>query len=86
MKRYAGGMSAPLPKNVRRKPVAGRGEQSKLFAEIVNVFGDPAKATSWSNTPSEVFGGRSPAEIIASAAGRQAVRDHLTRIQHGIPW
>ncbi|MBY0373582.1 MAG: MbcA/ParS/Xre antitoxin family protein [Bryobacteraceae bacterium] len=79
-------MSAPLAKSVRRKPVAVSREQSDLFAEIVNVFGSQAKANRWNHTPSEVFGGRTPADLTDSVEGRQAVRDQLTRIQHGIPW
>jgi uncharacterized protein (DUF2384 family) len=50
------------------------------------VFGDDAKAASWMNTARDLFGGRTPEELVESGdAGEQRrVLEVLIRIDYGV--
>lgn len=56
-----------------------------VIAHAVAVFGDEAKATHWLSTPLEIFGNRSPAELMVDAGGIASVERILIRIEHNIP-
>jgi putative toxin-antitoxin system antitoxin component (TIGR02293 family) len=56
-----------------------------VIAHAVAVFGDEQKATDWLSTPLEIFGNRTPAELMVTAEGIAVVERILTRIEHNIP-
>jgi putative toxin-antitoxin system antitoxin component (TIGR02293 family) len=57
-----------------------------IWNRALEVFGDEAKARSWMNTPREIFGGRSPQELVDSghAAEQRHVLEVLLRIDYGV--
>jgi len=55
-----------------------------IVAHAVVVFGDEKKASHWLATPLALFGGRSPAQILARGEV-DAVDQILTRIEYNIP-
>jgi len=52
----------------------------------VEIFGDEWKATSWLNTPRDLFGGRTPEELIRSGNpdDQRRVLEILIRIDYGV--
>lgn len=56
-----------------------------MIAHAVAVFGDEQKATHWLSTPLEIFGKRTPAELMVDKEGIALVEQTLTRIEHNIP-
>lgn len=56
-----------------------------VIAHAVAVFGDEHKATRWLQAPLDLFGNKTPAEMLASSEGIALVEQTLTRIEHNIP-
>jgi putative toxin-antitoxin system antitoxin component (TIGR02293 family) len=56
-----------------------------VVARAVGVFGDEHKASHWLSTPLPLLDNRSPADLLATHGGEQAVENLLTRIEHNIP-
>ncbi|HEY4364871.1 MAG TPA: MbcA/ParS/Xre antitoxin family protein [Bryobacteraceae bacterium] len=56
-----------------------------VFARAVEVFGDKRKASHWFATPLPVLDNHSPAQLLTSHAGIEALETLLTRIEHNIP-
>jgi putative toxin-antitoxin system antitoxin component (TIGR02293 family) len=57
-----------------------------IWTRAVEVFGDKSKAQSWMNTPRDIFGGRSPEDLVASgnADAQRRVLEVLLRIDYGV--
>jgi putative toxin-antitoxin system antitoxin component (TIGR02293 family) len=57
-----------------------------IWNRALEVFGDEVKARSWMNAPRDIFGGRSPQELVASghAAEQRRVLEVLLRIDYGV--
>jgi uncharacterized protein (DUF2384 family) len=54
----------------------------KVRAHALDTFGDEWKATHWFNRPSQLFGGKTPAEVLETDP--ESVDVELGRIDHGI--
>jgi len=57
-----------------------------IWKRALEVFGEEAKAHSWMNAPRDLFGGRSPQELVASGdvADQRLVLEVLLRIDYGV--
>lgn len=58
------------------------------LAELIGygerVFGDEAKVRLWFKTPSVVFEGRQPIQLVSSLSGLNLINEELLRIEHGV--
>ena len=59
---------------------------NSIWNRALEVFGDECKARSWMDTPREIFGGRSPQELVSTgeAAEQRRVLEVLIRIDYGV--
>ena len=59
---------------------------NSIWSRALEVFGDEAKARSWMDSPRDIFGGRSPQDLVATGnAGEQRrVLEVLLRIDYGV--
>lgn len=59
---------------------------NSIWSRAVEVFGDEAKAQSWMNTPRDIFGGRSPQELVSTGepSEQRRVLEVLLRIDYGV--
>lgn len=57
---------------------------SAVLAKGLAVFEDQDDFHHWLDTPNVALGGRYPKELLASAIGREQVREILGRIEYGI--
>lgn len=48
------------------------------------VLGDREAAETWLQHPAVAFGGRRPIELLSTRQGAKLVKDHLTRMDHGV--
>lgn len=57
-----------------------------IWKRALEVFGDEANAHTWMNAPRDIFGGRSPQELVATgdAAEQRRVLEVLIRIDYGV--
>ena len=57
-----------------------------IWNRAVEVFGDENKARSWMDAPRDIFGGRSPQDLVATgeAAEQRRVLEVLLRIDYGV--
>ena len=57
-----------------------------VWQRAVEIFGSEPKAASWMTSSGEIFGGRSPQELIDSADASQLrlVLEALIRIDYGV--
>jgi uncharacterized protein (DUF2384 family) len=67
-------------------PLEQMEEGLQVYGEAALAFGDPKRALRWMDTPSDVFGGKSPIGVLHDPSGRAAVRAQLARIAEGIFW
>ena len=78
----------------RRKDGAGtvlsveQSNRTWKFAEILGraaeIFGSKEEAEAWMNQPAIGLDQRRPIDLMATAAGTEAVEDYLTRIEYGV--
>jgi uncharacterized protein (DUF2384 family) len=61
-------------------------DASIVWNRALEVFGEEAKATSWMNTRREIFGKRSPQELVSSGdpSEQRQVLEVLLRIEYGV--
>jgi len=63
-------------------------EQILQIAEITargsEVFGSREEFLSWLNSPCQAFGDRTPASLLSSRFGNEAISDELGRIEQGV--
>ena len=59
---------------------------NSIWRRALEVFGDEAKAQSWMNTSRDIFGGRSPQDLVATgeASEQRRVLEVLLRIAYGV--
>jgi putative toxin-antitoxin system antitoxin component (TIGR02293 family) len=59
---------------------------ASIWNRALEVFGDEAKAKSWMNTPRDIFGGRSPQDLVATGdpSAQRRVLEVLLRIDYGV--
>jgi len=52
----------------------------------LEVFGEEAKARSWMSSPRDIFGGRTPEDLLSTgdAAEQRRVLEVLVRIDYGV--
>lgn len=57
-----------------------------IWNRALEVFGEETKARSWMNSPRDIFGGRTPQDLVATGdAGEQRrVLETLLRIDYGV--
>lgn len=57
-----------------------------IWSRALEVFGDETTARGWMNAPRDIFGGRSPQELVATGdTGQQRrVLQVLLRIDYGV--
>lgn len=75
-----------------RKPKAGLWQlaqsdrlaaAAQIYAEVEQLFGSREEAARWMKAGNPDLGGR-PIDFLHTDAGRQAIRDTLTRIEYGV--
>ena len=61
-------------------------DASTVWNRALEVFGDETKAKSWMTSGREVFGGRSPQELVNTgrASEQRHVLEVLLRIEYGV--
>lgn len=57
---------------------------AEILAQATNVLGDQATAEAWMLAPAVALNNRRPIDLLSSAAGAEAVADHLTRMEYGV--
>jgi putative toxin-antitoxin system antitoxin component (TIGR02293 family) len=59
---------------------------NSIWSRALEVFGDEAKARSWMDTPRDIFGGRSPQDLVATgdSSEQRRVLEVLLRIDYGV--
>ena len=68
----------------------GRSESEKMLrlarvgAAAIDVLGDEELARRWLRAPLQALGGVTPASLLDTDVGAEAVLDVLTRIEHGV--
>jgi uncharacterized protein (DUF2384 family) len=57
-----------------------------IWARALDTFGDESMARHWMNTPRDIFGGRSPQQLIdtGDASEQRRVITTLIRIDYGV--
>lgn len=55
----------------------------QIYTEVEQLFGSREEAVRWMNADNPDLGGR-PVDFLHTDAGRQAIRDTLTRIEYGV--
>lgn len=76
-------------KDAPSKPLSpeqsGRAWQfAEILARASDVFGSQADAERWLEQPAIAFEQRRPIDLLATPAGAELVRDHLTRLEYGV--
>ncbi len=63
-----------------------RPNANAIWSRALEVFGDEARARSWMEAPRDIFGGRSPQELVATgdSAQERRVLEVLLRIDYGV--
>lgn len=56
----------------------------ELLNKAVEVFGDQAEAEAWFRAPTRYLGGRSPFELVHTAAGTEMVETYLSQMEYGV--
>jgi putative toxin-antitoxin system antitoxin component (TIGR02293 family) len=59
-------------------------EAKRVIAHAESAFEDKEQAAQWLRTPNRVLDGRTPLELLATAAGAKRVDTVLGRIEWGI--
>ena len=57
---------------------------AEIFGHAIAVMGSHAAAESWMSRPAIGLENRRPVDLLASAAGAEAVEDYLTRMEYGV--
>ena len=55
-----------------------------ILAQAIGVLGNQAAAEDWMNRPAIGLDNRRPVDLLATAAGAEAVADYLTRLEYGV--
>lgn len=57
---------------------------ARVYANAVEMIGDPGKAVAWLGTPNRALGGERPLDQLDTDVGAQMVDDILGRIAYGV--
>lgn len=57
---------------------------AELFAHAIAVMGSSEAAEDWMQRPAIGLGNRRPLDLLATAAGAEAVSEYLTRLEYGV--
>jgi putative toxin-antitoxin system antitoxin component (TIGR02293 family) len=57
---------------------------ARVYANAVEMIGDPEKAIEWLRTPNRALGGEKPLDQLDTDVGAQMVHDVLGRIAYGV--
>ncbi len=57
---------------------------AEILAQATEVMGDQKAAEDWMLAPAMGLDNRCPIDLLASAAGTEAVEQHLTRLEYGV--
>lgn len=57
---------------------------ARVYANAVEMIGDPEKAIEWLRTPNRALGGEKPLDQLDTDVGAQMVDDVLGRIAYGV--
>jgi putative toxin-antitoxin system antitoxin component (TIGR02293 family) len=57
---------------------------ARVYANAIEMIGDPEKANEWLRTPNRALGGERPLDQLDTDVGAQMVDDILGRIAHGV--
>jgi putative toxin-antitoxin system antitoxin component (TIGR02293 family) len=57
---------------------------ARVYANAVEMIGDPEKAIEWLRTPNRALGGERPLDQLDTDVGAQMVNDVLGRIAYGV--
>ncbi|WPZ33805.1 antitoxin Xre/MbcA/ParS toxin-binding domain-containing protein [Thalassobaculum sp. OXR-137] len=57
---------------------------AEIIAQATDVMGSQDAAEAWMLEPAIGLENRRPIDLLASAAGAEAVQDHLTRLEYGV--
>jgi uncharacterized protein (DUF2384 family) len=82
-----GNLSGPTPPAAEQLAAELEHPSAKaVWNRALKVFGDEAKARSWMRTSRDLFGGRTPEELVNSgdAAQQRRVLEILIRIDYGV--
>ena len=82
-----GSLRGPAPTPVEQLAAQlARPSANTIWNRAVEVFGDEGKARSWLTTPRDLFGGRTPEELVQSGdpAAQRRVLEVLLRIDYGV--
>ena len=60
-----------------------KGEGVELHEIAARVLGSSESVVRWMMTPALAFDGARPGDLLATAAGRERVRNHLARVGRG---
>ena len=56
----------------------------RSFAHAIAVMGSSEAAEDWMQRPAIGLGNRRPLDLLATAAGAEAVSEYLTRLEYGV--
>lgn len=57
---------------------------AEILAQATEILGDQETAEQWMLNPAMALDGRRPIDLLSTAAGGEAVQDHLTRMDYGV--
>ena len=57
---------------------------AEIFAHAITVMGSSEAAEAWMQRPAIGLENRKPLDLLATAAGTEAVSDYLTRLEYGV--
>ena len=57
---------------------------AEILAQATNALGSQEEAERWMMEPAMGLDNRRPIDLLSTAAGAEAVEDHLTRMEYGV--
>lgn len=82
-----GSLHGPLRSSAEQLSAQLEHPDSKaIWSRALEVFGDEAKARGWMNAPRDIFGGRTPLDLVRTGdvAEQRRVLEVLLRIDYGV--
>ena len=80
-------MHGPVPTSAEQLAAQlARPDANAIWNRALEVFGEEAKARSWMTTPRDLFGGRTPEDLVQTgdAIEQRRVLEVLLRIDYGV--
>ncbi|EPX84785.1 hypothetical protein Salmuc_01358 [Salipiger mucosus DSM 16094] len=57
---------------------------AEILGRVEDLMGGREEAEEWLKTPAMALDHRKPIDLLKTHAGREAVEDHLTRLEYGV--